>query len=222
MYYFPVVLTAPSISLAYMLKHMTKTCMKSKLLILFVLAMSACSAGMAQGFHLGLKGGANLYKIQGKSFKEEFSYGYNAGVFAEINFDKHWGIQPELLWNQSQTRTTNDFNSIYHTSASDLVDVKLNYLSIPLLASYRPAKFIAFQAGPQFGILLNRDQDLYHNGQSAFKYGEVSLLGGVQFNIGGLKLGGRYSIGITNINNSDNNEAWRNHGFQLYAGFRII
>jgi len=196
--------------------------MKHKFLFLLVLALATCSAGMAQGFHLGLKGGASLYKIKGKSFKEEFSYGYNAGVFAEINFDKHWGIQPELLWNQSDTRTTQDFHTIYNTSANDLVDVKLNYLSIPLLASYRPAKFISLQAGPQFGILLNHDQDLLHNGQNAFKFGDISLLGGLQFNIGGLKLGGRYAIGVTNINNLDNRDPWRNHGFQLYAGFRII
>ena len=100
--------------------------------------------------------------------------------------------------------------------------MKLNYLSLPILASSAPANSISFQAGPQFGILINQSQDLLRNGQNAFKQGDISLLGGVQFNLGGLKLGGRYSIGVTNINNVDNRDTWRNHGFQLYAGFRII
>jgi hypothetical protein len=196
--------------------------MKCKSFLLVVLAIAAGTCGFAQGFHFGVKGGANLYKIEGKSFDESFNYGYNAGLFAEINFDKHWGMQPEVMWNQSQTHTTSDFQAIYHASGSDLIDVKLNYLSVPLLASYRPVKFITFQAGPQFGILINNKQDLLHNGQNAFKKGDISLLGGVQFNLGGLKLGGRYSIGVTNINNLDDRDPWRNHGFQLYAGFRII
>jgi hypothetical protein len=196
--------------------------MKCKSLSLLVLAIALSTFSFAQGFHIGLKGGANLYKIQGRSFKEQFDYGYNAGIFSEIDFDKHWGIQPEILWNQSQTRTTSDFHNIYHASSSELMNVKLNYLSVPVLASYRPTKFITFQAGPQFGILINRDQDLLHNGQNAFKSGDISLLGGLQFNIGGLKLGGKYAIGVTNINNLDNRDPWRNHGFQLYAGFRII
>ncbi len=196
--------------------------MQLRTFTMLVLALAISSAAFAQGFHFGVKGGVNLYKIEGKSFEESFNYGYNAGLFAEINFDKHWGIQPEVMWNQSQTKTTSDFNTIYHTSANELTDVKLNYLSIPVLAAYRPVKFLAIQAGPQFGILINKDQDLLHNGKNAFKQGDISLLGGLQLNLAGLKLGARYAIGVTNINNLGGQEAWRNHGFQLYAGFRII
>ncbi len=190
----------------------------SLLLLLVVLA----SSGFAQGFHIGVKGGANLYKISGTAFKSEFDYGYTAGLFAEIKLAKHWALQPEVLWNQSVTHTTDDFRRIYHTTASELLDIKLNYLTIPLLLSYRPSKFITLQAGPQYGLLINQSQDLVQNGKNAFKSGDLSLLSGLQFNIGGLKVGGRYVVGVTNINNVDNREPWRNHGFQLYAGFRII
>jgi len=196
--------------------------MNSKSLSLLIMAVAFGTMGFAQGFHIGIKGGTNLYKIEGRSFNQEFRYGYTAGIFSEINFDKHWGIQPEVLWNQFNTRTTEEFKNIYHPSLSDVRDVKLNYLSVPLLASYRPLKFFTIQAGPQFGILINRKQDLLDNGRNAFKYGDLSLLGGVQFNIGGLKIGGRYSIGLLDIKNLGGGETWRNHDFQLYAGFRIF
>ena len=193
-----------------------------KALTLFLFAIAISTFTFAQGFHLGLKGGANLYKIEGKSFSQEFDYGYNAGLFTEINFSKHIGIQPEILWNQSQTRTTTNFKDIYDDGVSELKGVTLNYLSIPLLLNLSPSRFITFQVGPQFGILMNKDQNLLQNGKSAFKTGDLSMLGGVQLNLGGFKIGGRYTAGLTNINDIDNQDKWKNQGFQIYAGFRLL
>lgn len=195
--------------------------MKSLSILFFAMVLSSMS--FAQGFfHVGVKGGANLYKIDGRSFSQEFKYGYNAGIFSEINFSKKVGIQPEILWNQAQTRTTTSFHDMYNGGMSELKGVKLNYLSIPILLNYSPSRLLTFQAGPQFGILINKNQRLLDNGQQAFKSGDFSMLGGVQLNIGGIKLGGRYVVGLMNINDIDNQEKWKNQGFQLYAGFRIL
>lgn len=196
--------------------------MKIRSLSFLLLALIAGSATFAQGFHIGVKGGVNMFKIDGKSFKEEFKYGYNAGIFSEINFSKKLGIQPELLWNQSQTRTTTAFNNMYDEGISELKDVKLNYLSIPILLNYSPSRLITFQAGPQFGILINKDDKLLENGEQAFKSGDLSMLGGLQLNVGSAKIGGRYAVGLTNINDIDNRDKWKNQGFQLYVGFRIL
>jgi hypothetical protein len=125
------------------------------------------------------------------------------------------------MWNQTNYRTANNFNEIYPGGTSD-VEGKLNYLSIPVLLSFSPAKFISFQAGPQFGILLNKDKTLLVNGKDAFKNGDFSMLGGVQLNIGALKLGGRYVVGLANINDIDDKDKWKNQGFQVYLGTRIL
>lgn len=196
--------------------------MKKKFLAACFIAMIVSTVSFAQGFHLGIKGGANLSKVDGKSFSEEFQYGYNAGLFSEIYFSKKWGIQPEVLWNQYNTQTTTEFKDVYNPSLSELTDVKLNYLSLPILLNYRPAKFLTFQVGPQFGILINKDQNLLQNGKEAFSQGDFSILGGAQLNIGGIKAGARYSIGLNNINDIDEQDKWRNQGWQLFIGFRII
>jgi len=196
--------------------------MQFKKVSFLLVAITVSTLTMAQGFHLGVKGGANLFKIDGKSFDEEFQSGYTLGAFSEINFGPKWGIQPEVLWNQSNTRTSTEFKDIYPTSTQDLKNVKLNYLSIPLLLSYRPAKFLTLQAGPQFGILLDQKKNLLENGQQAFKKGDLAMLAGAQLNIGGVKIGGRYQIGLANINDIDNQDKWTNQGWQLYAGFRIF
>ena len=195
--------------------------MKKKFLAVFVLAMAITSVSLAQGFHMGIKGGSNLLKIEDKSFKDEFKFGYNLGAFAEINFNKKWGIQPEVLWSQSTYRTATDIDQIIPGSKSD-VDVKLNYLQIPLLLSYRPVKFLSLQAGPQFGVLINEDRTLLQNGGDAFKKGDFSMLAGAQLNLGPIKAGARYVIGLTDINDLPNQSEWKNTGFQVYVGLRIF
>jgi hypothetical protein len=195
--------------------------MKKKFLAVFILGLTISSVSLAQGFHLGFKGGANLLKIDDKSFKDEFKFGYNLGAFAEINFNNKWGIQPELLWSQSTYRTASDIDEVVPDSKADF-DVKLNYLQIPLLLNYRPIKLISLQAGPQFGILINEDRTLLQNGGDAFKKGDFAMLAGAQLNLGPLKAGARYAIGLTDINDITNNSEWKSRGWQLYLGVRIF
>src|SRR4028119_1052582 len=102
----------------------------------FLLTLAAVSN--AQGFRLGAKAGANLNKLSGVLFKEEFDLGYHLGGFAEIDFSKKLGIQPEVLFNQINARRSSGFNSIYTnlSSPNATADIKLNYLSIPILLRY--------------------------------------------------------------------------------------
>jgi hypothetical protein len=196
--------------------------MKKKSVSLMALAILFTTVSFAQGLHFGIKGGVNLNKVDGKSFAQEFKHGYSLGAFSEINFSPKVGIQPEVMWNQTNTKTSTEFKDIYNEGISELKDVKLNYLSIPILLNLRPSKLLTFQVGPQFGILLNTDQGLLQNGKQAFKSGDFSMLGGVQLNIASFKIGGRYAVGLNNINDIDNQDRWKNQQWQLYVGFRII
>jgi len=196
--------------------------MKSKSIVLSLLLIGfAVMNSRAQGVHVGVKGGANIFKVDGQGYSDGFHFGYNVGAFAELNFTSSWGIQPELLWNQTNYRTGTEFSSIYPGGLDD-VKGKLNYLSIPVLLSYRPVKLISLQAGPQFGILLNQDKNLVNNSKDAFKKGDFSLVGGVQLNVANLVVGGRYVIGLTDINDVSDDRKWKNQGFQVYAGFRFF
>ncbi len=195
--------------------------MKAKsILFSIVLITVTATTTFAQGFHIGVKGGVNAFKLDGRSFTDEFKFAYNVGAFAEINFTKHFGIQPEVLWSQTNFRTATDFEQIVPNGFNS-VKGSLNYLTIPILFSYRPSKIISFQLGPQFGYLINQTT-IAEIANDAFKKGDFSMVGGVQLNLGGLKLGGRYFVGLNNISNVTNEDTWKNQGFQLYVGFRII
>ena len=192
--------------------------MKTKLSLLIAFVIFA-QAAMAQ-FNLGIKAGANLTKIEGKTFKEEFSYGYHVGGFAEIGLGGKLSIQPEVLFNQYQTRVDSNFSNVYKNALnfSDNKDIKLNYLSIPILANYKLGNSLSLQAGPQFGILLNQEKDLLENGKEAFDNGEFSMLGGAQLNISKFRLTGRYMIGLNNINDIEDQNKWKNQGWQFSVG----
>ena len=72
--------------------------MKSK--FLFLLAAIMLSNAMMAQFHIGVKGGANITKVDGESFKDQFRYGYHLGGFAEIRMGNKFVLQPEVLFNQ--------------------------------------------------------------------------------------------------------------------------
>ncbi|MBS1567037.1 MAG: PorT family protein, partial [Bacteroidetes bacterium] len=102
-------------------------------------------------FEFGPKIGVNINKIDGQPFKQEFNYGYSAGLFAAVKLGRHWQFAPEVLFNQYATRTDTAFGNIF--DVKNVHDVKLNYLSVPVLLNYCPSKVFAFQFGPQFGVL---------------------------------------------------------------------
>ncbi|MBN8789392.1 MAG: PorT family protein, partial [Terrimonas sp.] len=165
--------------------------------------------------------GANMGKIDGKSFKDEYKLGYHLAVAPEIMFSSKWGIQPEVMFSQTNTSSSTQFEDIYKISSDELKDVKLNYLSIPLLLSFRPVSFLTFQAGPQFGILMNKQKKFLENGRDAFADGDFSMLAGAQVNILRLRVYGRYGVGLTNINDIDNQDKWKSQTVQLGVGFAL-
>lgn len=194
--------------------HIMKTKMISIALLLFI-----GSSAFAQ-FSLGIKGGANLGKIEGQALKDEFSLSYHAGFFATIPLSKKFSIQPEVLFNQINNDTTTNFSDVFKVKNAS--SIQLKYLSIPILLSYKLNKIISIQAGPQFGVLINENDNLLQNGQNAFKTGNFSLVGGVQVKLLKFRIYGRYVGGVTDINNLSSSATWRTSAVQLGVGFSIL
>jgi Outer membrane protein beta-barrel domain len=196
--------------------------MKTKLFVSLLGGLLFSQVMMAQ-FHVGIKGGANIVKIDGVSFKDQFRYGYHIGGFAEIGLGEKLGIQPEVLFNQVSTSIDSNYKHIYqNVFSSDQSTVKLNYLSIPLLLNYKLiGNFLSLQAGPQFGVLINHDKTFLQNGGNAFKNGDFSFVAGAQIKVSAIRLSGRYIVGLNNINDIDNQDKWKSQGFQVSLGLAL-
>jgi hypothetical protein len=195
--------------------------MKTKLLTLLA-ALCISQAMMAQ-FHLGAKAGANITKIEGKSFKDEFRYGYHIGGFMEVRLSNKFILQPEVLFNQYSTSVDSNFSHVYDNAFnSSQSHVKLNYLSVPILLNYKLiGSFLSLQAGPQFSVLMNKDKNLLQNGGEAFKHGDFSMVGGAQVKLGPIRVSGRYVVGLNNINDINDQDKWKSEGFQVSLGLAL-
>ncbi len=194
--------------------------MKTKLFSL-IAALLVTNALFAQ-FHIGAKAGANITKVDGKSFKDEFRYGYHLGGFMEIRAGNKFVIQPEVLWNQYATKLDSNYKNVYQDVFNGNANIKLNYLSIPILLNYKlVGSFLSLQAGPQFGILIDQNRTLLQNGGDAFKKGDFSMLAGVQFKVLAFRLNARYAIGLNNISDLPDDGKWKSQGFQVSVGFAL-
>lgn len=191
--------------------------MKTKLISLAALFF-IYTAGYSQ-VAVGFKVGTTLNKLSGESFNDKFTFGYHVGGFATIKLSKKIGLQPEVLFNQVNTDTSSNFSSVYQFN--HINKIQLKYLSIPILLNYNLCKFISFQVGPQFGILMDQTKDLVKNGGDAFKKGDFSMVGGLQVKVAKLRVYGRYLVGLNDISNIGSVDKWKSQAVQLGVGFAL-
>lgn len=173
-------------------------------------------------FRFGLKAGVNINKIDGKAYKDGFNYNFQGGVFTQFNFSRTFGIQPEVNFVQSQSEFTNDPNTIYDDlfGGGSQHKAKLNYLEVPVLLNINvgPSKRVKLQLGPSYGALLDQTVDSLKSNGNIFKNGDWSAIGGVWFQLPFVNLSARYKIGLSDINDIDDRQKWRNQSIQISAG----
>lgn len=193
--------------------------MKNKIILSLSFVLFIFSLSYSQGVRIGLKGGANLSQITGgESADKGYNASYHAGIFAEIDFTKKIGIQPEILYSQTKTHVISNLGGIFNGFGS----VNLNYLSVPVLLRISAGDMLTFVVGPQFSILVNKNETELQNASDAFKNGDFAMVAGLQVNLKMLRVYARYVAGLSNINNISNSDTWTNRQIQLGIGLRLV
>lgn len=173
-------------------------------------------------FRIGAKGGANINKISGKSYKEGFNFNFQAGIFLQFNFSERFGLQPEVNFVQSTSEFTNDANDIYYDLFLDGSQKKsrLNFLEVPVLLNINvgQSKRVKLQIGPAYGGLLKQTVDSLKNNGNIYKNGEWAAIGGFFIQLPFVNLGARYKMGLTELNGIDNQQKWRSQSVQVFVG----
>jgi hypothetical protein len=192
-------------------------------LISFVILTTATVTSNAQQLHLGVTAGTNIYKITGRSFDEKFKAGFSGGVYGEYTFNRWLALQPELLFSQLMGQTSDQFNQIYPGSISS--SIYLNYISLPVMVAFKPTPELSILLGPQYSYLISQTTGLtpdpQYGGKDAFKKSDLSLAFGGQLNLGKVKVGARYTVGLSDINGINSSDDWKYHGFHFYLGYRL-
>ena len=195
------------------------------LLLLFSMSLSAQKKFDEEHenfFRFGIKAGVNINKVQGQSFSKNYSFNYQFGGFVQFNFSKRFGLQPEVNFVQFSSEFSDDAADVYDDLFRDgrQKKAKFSQLEIPLLLNINPGETRRFkiQIGPVFGKTLTQSADSLINSILIYKESEWSLAGGLWLQLPLIHIGARYKYGLSNMNNIDGRENWKNQAIQLFLG----
>lgn len=150
----------------------------------------------------GIRAGVNISDINADGWDSDAKTGLYAGIYKEIPLVKSLlFIQPEVQYSQEGFSIDTD-------------DVKLDYLTVPILAKVYVAKLLSFETGPQFGFLVNDNVD--YTDPNSFV---PSWAFGTSLNLPlGLSINARY---ITGVDDTFDSLSGKNQVFQVGAAFQF-
>jgi hypothetical protein len=168
--------------------------MKKTLLLLSLAFLTLGS--YAQSVRAGLKGGANISNFTGGDFgnvDKKALVGFHAGGY--LNFGLGGvSIQPELLVSTAGAK---------FEDAGD--DIKLTYISVPVMLKLKSASGFYFEAGPQVGFKISEDIGDTPINDFA-KDLDLAVGAGLGFQSSmGFGIGARYMAGLSKVGDFDSN-----------------
>ena len=162
---------------------------------------------------VGLKAGANFsnFSTDANSYSLESSTGLAVGTFVLFKV-ANIGIQPEVLYSL-QGATIED--------ATNSIEQEMHYITVPVMAKVYLPLGLNIQAGPQYGLLLSAKAD-EEDVKEEFKNSDISLGFGLGWDLPfGLKVSGRYYLGLNDINETGGEEL-KNRNFQIALGYSLF
>lgn len=184
-----------------------------KLLIVALLVVGTQAAFSQAQFAVGIKAGVNVSKLNNDDIESSSITAFHGGAFALIKLTAI-GIQPELLFSQQGTK-------IDDVSLGE-GDLKMSYMTIPVMVKfYLPGGF-NLQAGPQFGFLNSAEFD-GDDVKDSFKNSDMSLNVGAAWDAPfGLVLDARYNIGLSDVSDESTLGEFKSGIFQFSVGYKIF
>lgn len=148
----------------------------------------------------GIKGGLNASTLYLNNVDDRNErIGFHVGVFTQIPVSSFFAIQPELQY--STKGVSANYNLLGATGKNTF---KLNYVELPVLATFKLGNSVDLQAGPYASYLVNSkvttEGDLgtdYRNiNRDNFNTFDYGVAGGLNIYFGTAMLGLRYGQGL--------------------------
>ncbi|MCW5516339.1 porin family protein [Muriicola sp. Z0-33] len=184
-----------------------------KALLTMTIVMFISFAAAAQDINIGAKAGLNLATLKPDLNDPAVRTSFHLGGVVEIPLLDELSLQPELFYSSQGVKDESD----------DDEEVRLNYLSIPVLAKYYVAEGLSIEAGPQIGFLLSAEVE--DNGDTTdLKDTTKSTDFGFALGLGyklenGLNFAARYYFGSDVNDIESDTDKFKNNVFQLSIGY---
>lgn len=167
----------------------------------------------SQDIKIGAKGGVNLATLQPDLNDPATRTSFHLGAMVEIPLMDQLVLHPELLYSAQGVKDESDDDEI----------IKLDYLTLPVLARYYVSDAFCIEAGPQFGIVLSAegedDGDTFDL-KDATKSTDIGLAFGLGYTLdSGLNFGARYYFGGDVNDDASDSDKIKNNVFQFSIGY---
>lgn len=127
------------------------------LISLFTLSITTLNA-QQEYFEYGFKGGVNLSNVTGDGTSSyETKTSMNIGGYGLYKILPKLGIQAELLY--SEQGFSNEFDRGFGTPVEVNQILKMQYINLPVLASYNIIENLWVEGGMQVGYLVNAETE---------------------------------------------------------------
>jgi len=148
-------------------------------------------SGIAKKLEFGLKAGVNASNFTNASFPTDPLIGFHGGATLAFKITNNFLIQEDFLFSMQGAKIKG--------GSLDVQDLKLYYVSIPILLKYRTNAGFFIEAGAQTGMKVKEDVAGETNGD-VFKKLDVAVVGGIGYQSKiGLGIGARYVYGLSKV-----------------------
>ncbi|MCX2743971.1 porin family protein [Mangrovivirga sp. M17] len=185
--------------------------------IIFLFATVISFQGKAQDIGIGVKGGMNFATIESSTSFDNRT-GYQVGAFFRFGNSSRLAVQTEVLYNTKGAEFQNE-------------EIKLDYLSVPVLVKFGVVGPLYIEAGPQISFLTNSVREIESGNNESLdnflKSSEWALVAGLGADIGRFQLSARYDWGISEIQDGLHfedlyaDDSFKNSTFTLSLGFQL-
>ncbi len=143
--------------------------------------------------HFGVKAGVNYSDFVDADFNTDGLIGFHGGAVVTFDITERLAIEEDFLFSTQGTTLKGDLRD---------EDIKLSYLSVPVLFQYHTKMGLYLEAGPQFSMLI----DDYDGFDTDFaKKIDSGIVGGIGYRFNndgstrGLGIGVRYYLGLSKV-----------------------
>lgn len=191
------------------------------LMVVMVFTFGFVNAQEKADMAFGVKGGLNISTITNADVdgvNTKSLVGFHVGFFGEFMISNKFAIQPEVLYSAQGTEL--EFEGISG-------DLKLDYITIPVMAKYYVADAFSLELGPQIGFLVSakaKSGGESEDVKDELKSTDVSLNFGVGYDITpNFMIGVRYSLGLTRLQDEifPGEDESKNSVFQISVGYKF-
>ena len=184
-----------------------------------------------ENLSFGLKLGtnySNVYDSDNDDLVADGKFGFAAGAFVSIPFNKFVGLQPEVMFSQKGFKSSGSLlGSNYEVTRTS------NFIDVPVLLAVKPIEEVTVLFGPQFSYLVSQ-KDKFKGGainasqQEDFENDDLtknilSLTGGADINVDNFVLGLRAGWDLKR-NDGDGDSTtprYKNVWYQATVGYRF-